>query len=164
LKRFIRINNSTGTAAGPEQFELFRLLLSTRARNLLKRLEIRTLGELREYGLERLEGEKGCGRKTCNEIRAEIEKLELVGPEKYVAASRAGGDNLDKPGINMDTGTALQLLVDELGKAGFINSTQAQKLLGKDSAEVRHLLNLLVDKGFAAREGRRRGMRYVRVV
>ena len=163
MKRYIRFN-PTGETESADGFEVFRLVLSTRARNLLTRIGVKTVAELREHGLENIRDAKGCGRKTYHEILGELDKLSRLGPEKYVALSRAGGDDLDKPGRNLDTGAALQLLVDELGKSGYINSTQAQRILGMDSFAVRPLLRLLVEKGYASKEGRRRGMRYVRKV
>jgi len=161
MKRLIRFSPAGGSDS-IESFEIYRLSLSTRARNLLKNLSLLKLSDLKTFGLDRLKQEEGCGRKTYLEILAEVKKLEEIGAEKYIAASRAGGELGDRPGVIMDTGTAIQLLQNELGKAGFINSTQAQKLLGMSTVEVRNLLNLLVEKGFAVREGRRRGMRYVR--
>ena len=163
MKRYVR-TNSLGEAESTDKFEVFRLTLSTRARNLLNRIGARTVAELREYGLEQIKVAKGCGRKTFNEILGELEKLQKVGPERYVAITRAGGEDLDKPGAMLDTGASLQLLVDELARSGYINSTQAQRILGIDSFAVRPLLRLLVEKGYALKEGRRRGMRYVRVI
>jgi hypothetical protein len=163
LKWYIRLNAS-GEKESTDKFELFRLMLSTRARNLVDRLGLRTIADLRRFGMENIRREQGCGKKTCGEIFREVERLEEFGPEKYIAASRAGGEGFEKPGINLDAGSALQILVNELGRSGYINSTQAQKLLGLDSFSVRPLLKLLVDKGHAVKEGRRRGMRYVRAV
>lgn len=128
----------------------------------MDKLGIKTVAELKTFGLANVKKQQGCGKKTFTELQAEVEKLDRLGPEKYIAVSRAGGEELDKPGRQLDTGTALQILVNELSRSGYLNSTQAQKLLGLDSFSVRPLLKLLVDKGYAAKEGRRRGMRYVR--
>ncbi|MBI5525468.1 MAG: hypothetical protein HY897_03970 [Deltaproteobacteria bacterium] len=163
MKRYIRLSPS-GETESMETFELFRLALSTRARNLLGRLNLRTVADLRGIGLQNIRDMKGCGRKTYHEITEEIDKLQTMGPERYVAHARAGGDDRERRGPIFDTGAALHLLVGELARSGYINSSQAQRMLGLDSFAVRPLLRLLVEKGLATKEGRRRGMRYVRTM
>lgn len=161
LKRYIRLNPAA-PAASTDGFEIFRLALSARARNLLGRLNIKTLSDLRDFGTPNIRDTKGCGRKTYNEISAELEKLEAAGPDKYLADARVRDSAGDTPGNNLDTGAAMQTLMAELGRSGFINSSQAQRILGLDSFAVRPLLRLLVERGIAVKEGRRRGMRYIR--
>jgi len=163
VKRYIRINN-VEASEGNANFELFRLSLSKRSRNLIDRLGLKTVEDLKVFGLDNLKIQDGCGKKTHKEFISEIEKLERLGIEGYMAASRVTGGNGDGSNGRNDHGASLQLLIDEMAKSGYVNSVQAQKILGLNSISVRELLNLLVDKGYANREGSRRGMKYVRAV
>jgi hypothetical protein len=163
LKRYLRLG-PTGETESPDTFELLRLALSTRARNLLGRLNVRTVADLKGLGMQNVRQMKGCGRKTYQEIAQELDRLEVLGPEKYLVHACARGDGQKRHGSGLDTGAALQILVAELARSGYINSSQAQRILGLDSFAVRSLLRLLVEKGLATKEGRRRGMRYVRTV
>lgn len=163
MKRYIRNNNfEAGDVNG--NFELFRLSLSKRSRNLIDRLGLKTVEDLKMFGLDNLKVQEGCGKKTHNEFIAEMEKLERLGIEGYTAASRINSGNGDGSNGRIDHSASLQLLIEEMAKSGYVNSVQAQKILGLNSISVRELLNLLVDKGYANREGSRRGMRYVRAV
>ena len=67
---------------------------------------------------------------------------------------RAGGHSMEAQARKR------QSLLDELRRRGSLSTAEGARLLGEDTAAVRHLLNDLVQAGLARAEGRTRARRY----